>query len=83
MIMAMLMVSHPSVCGLNIEKAFEEFILIATVLQLEEHLQVQGGQLLLPVEEDQVQGDQVQKQVHRRKSGTPPCRGSPAGRGAS
>ena len=83
MIMAMLMVSHPSVCRWNIEKAFEELILIATVLQLEEHLQVQGGQLLLPVEEDQVQGDQVQKQVHRRKSGTPPCRGSPAGKGAS
>ena len=56
--MAMLMGSHPSVSGWNIEKAFEEFILIATVLQFEEHLQVQGGQLLLPVEEDQVQGDQ-------------------------
>ena len=58
--MAMLMVSHPSVCGLNIEKAFEELILIATVLQLEEHLQVQRGQIL-HVEEDQEQEDQVQK----------------------
>ena len=58
--MAMLMVSHPSVCGLNIEKAFEELILIAAVLQFEEHLQEQGGQLLLHVEEDQVQGNQVQ-----------------------
>ena len=64
--MAMIMVSHPSVCRWNIEKAFEELILIATVLQLEEHLQVQGGQLLLHVEGEQ--GDQVQKQVHRRKS---------------
>ena len=83
MIMAMIMVSHPSICGWNIEKAFEELILIATVLQLEEHLQVQGGQPLLHEEEDQVQGDQVQKQVHRMISATPPCRGSPAGEWAS